>query len=209
MRKQFICLAVVLIALGQRAFAANLIQDPGFETPIVVDTAIGYDRYSAGSTFGSWLVDSGNVDVTSTRWLPNSGNQSLDLDGAIPGAVSQTIPTLPGQKYQLSLYLAGNTEGGSNIKTMEILWNASAVATLTFNTTSRSDTNMGWSQQTLDNLVATGTSTTVEFESLDASDSGYGPVLDDVSVTAVPEPLAPMTLLFVVAFASLRRRRAI
>ena len=73
---------------------------------------------------------------------------------------------------------------------MEIFWGGSSVGTFSFDVTGKTSSNMGWTQHQL--LVqATGAQMKLQFDSLDAVDSAYGPMLDDVSLTIVPDLLRP------------------
>jgi len=54
--------------------------------------------------------------------------------------------------------------------------------------------------------MAVDTTTTLEFYSLDIGDSWKGPALDNIIVTAIPEP-ATISLLGLGGLASLKKRR--
>jgi hypothetical protein len=50
--------------------------------------------------------------LTVTYWqsAPGQGNQSIDLAGWSPGTIEQTFPTVPGQEYVFSGWIAHNPE---------------------------------------------------------------------------------------------------
>jgi hypothetical protein len=81
-------------------------------------------------------------------------------------------------------------------------WNTSVETTQKFN-------NMIWLQRDL-SFVATGEQTTLAFLSATPNDNGYGPAIDGVWVTALPEPLSGVltgtALLLGAAATALRRR---
>ena len=68
---------------------------------------------------------------------------------------------------------------------MEVGWGSSLVDTLSFDTLGHTANNMGWTYHTYD-LTAVSSITRLQFTSL--IDTQWGPMIDDVSVTAVPEP---------------------
>ena len=67
----------------------------------------------------------------------------------------------------------------------------------TFNRTGKSTLNMGWETNTW-MFSATGSSTTLSF--ISNIGGPYGPTLDNVSVTTVPEPLPILVAGMAVAF---------
>ncbi|MFZ4819041.1 MAG: DUF642 domain-containing protein, partial [Limisphaerales bacterium] len=147
-----------------------------FETPVAGDRKIV--TYAANQSIGKWRVLEGDVQVKgSGYWQHAAGNQSLDLNGSQRGGIYQDVATTPGATYDLSLRLAGNPEGGPTVKTADIYWGPVGSQTLlrqvTFDTTGRSNTAMGWIPVNLPDLKATGGSPTT---------GEFGPVVDDVQL---------------------------
>ena len=70
-------------------------------------------------------------------------------------SVSQTVATTPGATYTLSWALAGNTNCGASVKTMDVGWNGTVVDALTFDTTNDSNSSMGYVQEQV-SVAATG-----------------------------------------------------
>jgi choice-of-anchor C domain-containing protein len=170
------------------ATPANLIQNGSFETPSIPSSVVEYD---AGSTaMPNWTVGGNSVDlVGDSYWAAEDGDQSLDLSGSAPGSVSQTVATTAGSNYTLTWWMAGNTNCGQPIKTMDVYWDGALVDSPTFNDTGDSATSMGWVQLQLD-VQATSSSSAVEFADATADQSQCGAALDNVSlvpaVTAAP-----------------------
>jgi len=140
--------------------------------------------YSAGQTFGGWTVVSGDVndvlDFLAGGWQPADGTTSIDMNGNTTGAISRTVPTVPGQSYILSFAYAGNPVGGPNPKTMQASWDGNLLGTVSFNITGHTTANMGW---VYTNFIVIGTgSDALEFASTVGSQ--YGPTLD--AVTLIP-----------------------
>ena len=96
---------------------------------------------------------------------------------------------MSGQNYVLSFFMAGNPEGNGiygvpNLRPMQVSIGSDS-QTFTFNETGFTASNMGWTQNTLD-FTATDSTMTLTFESQVVG--WYGPALDNVSITPVPEP---------------------
>jgi len=183
----------------------------------------------AGSTLiPGWTVSVGNIDWESAPgcgWQPSNGSNSLDLVGQLAGGVGgirQTFDTIPGTAYRVSFDLAGNYGAGPVIKPLAVTIDG-VTSNFTFDTTGRSQFNMGWTTHTI-NFVASSTSTTIDFVS-DVSASGgslnAGAALDNVQVlaafpaaaAAAPVPLDwaqwAAALLLAIGGASLARRRRV
>jgi choice-of-anchor C domain-containing protein len=180
MIRLFCCLAV-LVALVVPA-SADIVMNGQFLTG--TNSPGAFENLGIGSTvIDHWSVTAGNVDWIGTYWQQQpAGGQSMDLDGLMPGAISQNIATVAGQTYFLSFWLAGNPanqDPTQTLKTLEVTaGNASQI--FTFDTAGHSTAGMGWVPRGI-SFTATGPSTTITFASKDVS-GDYGPALADVSV---------------------------
>jgi hypothetical protein len=188
-------ISVLLLVLGLRGYGANLVSNPSFEDGHNFGCAV----FFSGQTFGGWRVDRANVDVVFPGacsspfplWVGSEGQSSLDLSGSgltqpFNGSISQDVPTIPGRRYALRFALAGNVYGGPPIKTLEVLWNSIPAGTFRFDTTGKAPNNMGWRLQTLV-LSAFAERSVLTFRTPDSS--GYGPVIDQVSLDVAGENL--------------------
>jgi choice-of-anchor C domain-containing protein len=165
----------------QRPIVGNLLTNGDFECPTL---AGGYQAFAAKQSLCGWSVDAESVDLVGTLWAAASGKQSVDLTGS-PGAgtLALDLRTAPGQSYRLRFALAGNPQGAPAAKQLVVAWENRELATLTFETTGRSTSAMGWEYHEY-TVTATGSTARLAFRSLTAG--SFGPVLDDVSV--VPSP---------------------
>ena len=100
------------------------------------------------------------------------------------------LATLAGQKYVLSFDLAGNPQGGPDEKKLQV--NVGGIPVMVFNTFGKSITNMGWGARSFE-FTASASSTTLSFASM--TSGAYGVALDNIYVTAVPEPESYAMLL--------------
>jgi choice-of-anchor C domain-containing protein len=173
----------------------NLVVNGDFETP---DTPCEYPyftTYYCPQAFNGWTVSCHSVDLVDACYFqPASGQQSVDLSGDDAGGIYQDLPTDPTNTYLLRFALAGNVVCSPTVKTMRVWWGrpadvdagspAAIVTTLSFNITGKTTTNMGWLYFQF-KVVAPAPVTRLKFQSLTAG--FYGPVVDNVSVTELPD----------------------
>ena len=169
----------------------NLITNGSFESPTVCPAP--FETYFAhAKSIQGWTIGGVSVDVICTAFAPESGTQSVDLDGSLPdgsdgnasGSLSQNVRTTPGHKYLLSWFMAGNPSQGCGpvTKVLHVFWDGKIKEILTFNVSNDSDTSMGWVAKRLV-VVATARTSVVKFA--DATAAGpCGATLDNVSLTA-------------------------
>ena len=177
---------VLLLACVGAVSAANLVQNPGFETPTVTDPK-GFETKTSGLT--DWNIDAGSIDLIGSYWDPPllGGEQSIDLAGDSPGTISQTIDVGNNQICSLSFDMAGNFDG-PGVKTLDVHFGGNSLS-YSFDSSSHSEHSMGWEEKTASGLTASGP-TTLQF--VDTGSGPYGPALDDISVectaqTPIPE----------------------
>lgn len=169
------------------AQAINLINNGSFENSSLGSGFKLVFLSGVSTAINGWTVTSGSIDYINQQWQASDGSFSLDLSGYVgsAGSIAQTFATTQGNQYLVSFDLAGNPNPPPTVKTLRLSAGGSS-QDFTFDVTGKNYTNMGWSPQTF-SFVASGDSTTLSFASLD--NSGAGPALDNVVVTAVPEPL--------------------
>lgn len=187
--------AIAGFCLFATAAGANAVVDGDFSSPYGGNGTPGYTPYGAGSTMGPWTVlgtdPNDAVDLIGNYWQSPTGpgTGSVDLDGLSPGGIEQSL-TLAAGSYVLTFDLSGNPDGGGAfpLHTVDVSVGNVSNEAFTFDTLTAGNSHgsMGYVVETVD-FTTTGT-TTLSFVSADASNSPYGPVVADVSVTAVPEP---------------------
>jgi len=145
---------------------ANLIANGGFEQPV-------------------WLFQSGAGTVQATPRAPGCGNGTysgkfaafVNSNGTTPpgyGSVSQSIPTVPGMKYKVQFWAAGNCV-------------ANGPLTASFAGTSIDLSHLGPNTPyTKFTFVATAASDISTFSFSDTFISSGTYFLDDVTITPVP-----------------------
>ncbi len=175
---------------GTLKVGLNTVANGGFEQLPVTNTA-SYDTVPAGSTqLAPWSVVSGSVDHIGEYWDADEGVQSLDLDGAAPGAIQQSIPTIAGQTYRVDFSYSANPDRTSGTPGMTVKADGATLDTFTH--------PYGYTRPTITwdrgaaSFTAQEATTALEFASTNSA-GGFGIAVDDVSV--VPdlgvEPIVP------------------
>ncbi|TMH60024.1 MAG: choice-of-anchor C family protein [Betaproteobacteria bacterium] len=181
--------ALFLLLLCGAASAATF-QNGSFEIGGKSGTCTNTFNIPVGSTLiPGWTVSAGNIDWEGKPpcgWLASNGSFSLDLVGIAAGGIGgieQTFDTVPGATYKVSFYLAGNYGGLPVVKPLTVTV-AGVTQTCTFDTTGKSQFNMGWTHKHF-RFVATSTSTTINFVSNVSGLGGLdnaGAAIDNVNV---------------------------
>jgi hypothetical protein len=192
----------LMLSAAPSASASNIVLDGGFEQADPSHTTLAstyYDTTTPDIGDGAWFVTEGAVGVF-TKWLKYNydGNKSIYLPGGDngDGQLTQTLATTPGQAYLVSFWANSDdpenfirvTFGGSAVEGIP-----SGVADNGFPSASGNRDRFTFYSGV---AVASSTSTDLSFY----GQSSFGAIMiDDVSVTAVPEP----STLTLAAFAGL------
>ena len=179
------CAAALACAFTVPAKAAsNLIMNGDFETPIVTGGG-GFD-YRPGTTLTSWNYAGGhngsvqfNASYAPTLASVGADAQSVQIE--YPGdSISQTFTTVSNQAYLLSFLLS--SYGGNNPSSLRV--DVGSVTNSPFVGPGNSQVYDAHSLL----FTALGGTTTLTFTNTGPLPFGTYPHLDNVSVTAVPEP---------------------
>lgn len=192
MRKLLLGLAATL-SFSSAANAATIVNG-SFE--LSSGNPGSFTTLTNGSTVvNGWIVGGTSIDWIGTYWTAQDGFRSVDLAGSGNGSISQVIATIVGQVYKVSFWVARNPDGGITPRTgfVDV---GGALTAISFGNGSSSRTNMGWELRDY-TFTASSTSTTLKFSSDPAtSSSNFGMALDNVSISAVPEPATWLMMLF-------------
>jgi hypothetical protein len=178
-------------ALFSKPFASGsnqLVDNSGFEVPALqfptgAAANTQFQEYGVG-TLGGWAVE--NVDLVAIGYMsPDSGQQSIDLNGSAPGSIQQTLKTTPGQNVTLRIGytynhscidLAGPPPSTPAAYTAQVLWNGAVVGTISV----QSGAPRIWAKDSL-SLVAQGS----DVLRIQSTTSGMcGNMLDDITITS-------------------------
>jgi hypothetical protein len=179
-----VSLSAVTFANAKDLPIKSIIPDP----PSLCDAVAGNLLANCGFELGftDWVLSGNTVDTFATGGpidgvLPYSGAvfAALGPTGS-DGFLSQTLPTVSGQAYNVSWYLeVGELAGASSPSDFTVTWGGATVYSGTDLPSTSSYANYSFTE------VATSSSTTVTFGFRDDPDYLF---LDDTVVNAVPEP---------------------
>jgi hypothetical protein len=186
---------VLLLAGVGAVSAANLVQNGGFEDPLVT---VGEFTPNMASGLTNWNIETGDIDLIGTHWKAYEKSQSIDLRGCSRATISQQIlNTDPKLTYQLSFAMSGNPYSGdtsSKIRTVEVYWDNDPARTYSFDTSliTSQTSDMKWKIITIPNLQATSAATTIKFKDVSPnSNECVGVALDDIIVDTFTPPPVP------------------
>ncbi len=191
------CSTLAALIVASTGTAGAQIVNGGFEDPTQAGTFGQKDAPSNAIT--GWTVSSGSVDLINSYWMPYEGAQSVDMSGGSAGTMYQDFTISQAGSYNLFFAMAGNTDGGSMIKNLNVSFGLDGLLSqsqnFTFDISGKSKANMGWEMRNMFVNVAQAGSYRIQFMSLESN--AYGAAIDNVSisaVTAIPEP-ATLALL--------------
>ena len=197
--KNFFVFAIIatFISLFPITTSAQIVNG-SFEDGDVVPSG-GFLGYNAGDTgITGWTVGGpGGIEVIDAGYWAATGNRSVDLSGVGIGFLSQAVPTIAGLTYTVSFDLSGNPEGpyfgifDDPIKSLVVTADGGQSATFSYDTITEDNTSFLTGFGTSDMMysakaytfVASGATTNLTFTSV--NDTGFGAVLDNVSITNV------------------------
>jgi hypothetical protein len=171
--RSIFCAAALLCTVAWNAKAVNIVNNPGFET----------------GDFTGWTVNdpSNFTNVGSNPLFAHSGNFHANLGAqGLTGSLSQSLTTVAGTSYTLSFWLANDSATTPN--SFAAFFNGVQVFALT------NAAVFGYTQFTIAGLVATGSSTVLDFRYRHDADFFR---LDDISVdgaSSVPETASTIWL---------------
>jgi choice-of-anchor C domain-containing protein len=200
---------VAALTLAGGAQAATIVNG-SFEGSTLdrANYALPYIEVGVGSnTIVGWDVTSGSVDYIGSYWAAQDGQRSVDLSGSSLGTLSQTInDTIAGKTYSVSFWVSKNPDGGQPERTGTFV---AGGQNFQFSYGLPNDrSNMNW-QLVSYVFTAAGTNTEISFSADASGGCCFGPAIDNVSITAVPEPATWAMMIggFGLIGATARRRR--
>ncbi len=196
MKRAFLIVGLSLAVVSAVHADSTIIINGSFE--VGTDPGAIYTVVNPGElNVNGWTVGPVNVHYVSGYWTASDGNRSIDLNGfagagaVASGSVEQRFSTIAGRQYLVTFDMAANPDGGTN-PLKSLLVDADGQGGVFF---SSANPKLGeW--DSMEWMFQADGDTTLKFSSLmhDPGDNGWGPALDNVSVTAIPVP-APGAIL--------------
>jgi len=186
LKKFLVGAAAGAMILGSTVTAfADLETNGSFENGTVDPTPFVTLTSGDSTSISGWTVSSGTIDYIDEYWEASDPTRSIDLSGNEAGSISQDVPTVAGETYEVTFDMSGNPDDDPGIKTLNATADGGQLDTFTFDTTiGNTHENMMWEGKTY-TFVADDISTTLMFAS--DTPTAFGPALDNVVVTAVGE----------------------
>ncbi len=183
-----ICLC--LLALAQPA-AASILTNGGLEL-LAGDT---FRTVLPGSSYAGWnSVGNGDVEFDAAFFSPKAeGSGCVDLNGvAYQGAISQVLTTESGVLYRVRFAMSGNPglpgQSKRGDKTMTVSWGGTNVGSFVFkHLETDTQTSLRWEYHEL--LVYGSGQDELRFTSTTAAYNDAGPIIDDISLSLIADPL--------------------
>lgn len=152
-------------------------------------------------SYEGWTTSAGpgiEVQYNNVAGVPFSGENLVELDSSGNSEMSRAITS---GSYSLTFYYSPRPGVPAASNGIDVLLNGVSI----FNVTGAGGGQTGWVQQTVN--FATGSGGTLSFAALGTNDS-LGGYIEDVQLTAVPEPATWAMMLggFGLAGTALRRR---
>lgn len=157
-----------------------------------------------------WTVIGNSVDYVDGYWQAGSGERSIDLNGVGAGGLTQTFDVVKGTEYIVSFLLSGNPDGGNITQFLKSSVQSGANSSIAVfawpSSAANTRTNMDWTEVFF-TFTAGSNSAKLTFESFFTS-GFFGAAIDNVSVVAVPLPMAlPLFGAGLAALGLVSRRR--
>jgi hypothetical protein len=188
-------IGLCLIALEDGA-RAEVVANGGLE-PLPGDT---FKSVMPGASYAGWRsVGSGDIEFTTDQTaVPGGffgpmaeGSGCVDLNGIrYQGAVSQMLTNKPGVDYAVCFAMSGNPgvlgTPRRGTKTMDVTWGGTNVGSFVFtHLPTDTQTNIRWEYH---KIYVTGTGLDeIRFTSTSGTYNDAGPVIDDISVSPLPD----------------------
>jgi choice-of-anchor C domain-containing protein len=187
MKKTLLSGIVALTLLASTTVLAAGFTNGSFENNSISGSFVTLNSVNITDIPG-WSIDTGSVDLIRDYWVSQDGSQNVDLNGLAPAKISQTFDTVVGATYTVTFGLSGNPDSvgdqqhpyySPSNKQVEVSATGATPATYSYDTAVKGNYhgNMKWEDKTY-SFIATGTSTTLSFES--KITGAFGPALDNV-----------------------------
>ncbi len=219
-----VLILIMFLSFGAgRSTAQNLLTNGDFENIGTITLNNGFSAVGTGGLIPGWTTTAGsaaNANVyiaaanSGANWIPNPehGTYAIQLDSTSnntlrrSSTISQTVTVNAGGSYLLSFWF--NTEVKANLTSIiQTTLSGAFASTNTYSTTAGATITQAsavWVHVTQTFTATTSGNLTILFSDISTSDSNAA--LDDVSLTAVPEPATCLAGAFALGLVGWRVR---
>ena len=196
--KKYLAIAALLSAPVFATAATNLVANGSFEN---FNQGPGWDIYTSDT---AWTIGTDGVEIrNNVAGTAADGVRFAELDTTVNSWISQDISTGANQSLLLSFAYAPRAGVSAASNPIDVLWNGTSIGSYSGDGT----VNSNWYNVSLFLTGDGDGSNILKFRASGTSDS-YGGSLDNISVTAVPEPeTSAMLLAGLGLLAAVARRR--
>jgi uncharacterized protein YutE (UPF0331/DUF86 family)/predicted nucleotidyltransferase len=179
----------ILLLLGSSHARAQISRNGGFERPRYIgalDDSRPFYFYTRTKPLDDWTITGSSLAFLRSRppyWRAAEGDQFIELESGFGFAISQTLPTVPAERYTIRYAWAPNPDAPGADDALEVWWDGTLIA--------RHD-GSDPTVETLDwtfvecVVTATGASSVIRFQDGFVGIPCTGPFLDAVMV--LPDP---------------------
>ena len=194
-------LAAAVTILPVSSAQANVIVNGGFEAPNIAP-----GTFSVFAAIPGWTLVAGHsIEIQDhVAGSPFEGDQFVELDSFANSSMEQLAPTTALQPYRLSFAYSPRPGVGAGSNGISVFFDGGLVTALAESGLVLSNTT--WTVYSFVVVPTTGTSSIV-FAATGVSDQ-LGGYIDDVRLTAVPEPVTLSLLAIGLCGVAARRYRA-
>jgi hypothetical protein len=181
-KKTLVAVALLAGAMGAQA-ATNLVKNGSFEANLQAE-----GTYTIYPNLTNWTGGTYGIELRNSRsGEAQHGQNFVELDTTYNSSMSQSIDIASPGSYLLSFwYMARPDNGTRQNDTNELEWSFGTMDGEVLQSW-KDPSASGWTQFTKTFNFTKKSSVKLEFEAGGKSDS-YGGSIDNISVTAVPEP---------------------
>jgi choice-of-anchor C domain-containing protein len=178
-------LAILLVPTVTRG--ADLLTNGSFEQGPDLGGQHDVTLLAESTVMPGWTIFGHSIDFNGPPWDVSDGAHAVDLDGrdAVLSGVSQTFATVAGRTYIVSFDLSGNAEGPPVVKRVRVTVDGFS-QDYDHDSTGQTKTSLLW-QSISFSFVASGTTATLSFMSLQETANSFGPLIDRVRVEELEE----------------------
>lgn len=201
--KKLLATALLIATPVLSQAAPNLIVNGSFESPAIASGDLAFLSTFPGPDLSGWFTPA--VEVRNNLvGAAQEGSNFVELDVSSNSWIAQSFATTAGQAYNLSFWYSPRAGVASSSNGISAFLNGDEEVTLSGNGTNHNG-NV-WANFNTTFIAGPGSVTSLAFLAVGTSD-GLGGSLDNVSVTAVPEPETYALLLGGLALVGFSARR--
>jgi hypothetical protein len=198
-------MSLLALLLSEVPGRANIVVNPGFDLGTAVAQGQPIQNWTGHTTSGSFGFGVSNATPHSAPYAAVTSCMGEACLDAVNGTyISQALPTVSAQSYTVTFWYNSRVQGsgastGTSYTGLDVYWDGALVLSLP-------NAAPGYTQHTINGLVAAGASTVLQFNGRNDLLMGVLDDIDAVSDSDVPEPSTHLLGALGLALVGLLRR---